>query len=30
MENDPNVVINQPNDDIPVDRVKKQNGEGKI
>lgn len=30
MENDPNVVINQPNDEIPVYRVKKQNGEGKI
>lgn len=29
-ENDPYVVINQPNDDIPVYRVKKQNGEGKI
>lgn len=29
-ENDPYVVINQPNDDIPVCRVKKQNGEEKI
>lgn len=29
-ENDPFVVINQPSDDIPVYRVKKQNGEGKI
>lgn len=29
-ENDPYVVINQPSDDIPVYRVKKQNGEGKI
>lgn len=30
LENDPYVVIIQPNDDIPVYRVKKQNGEGKI
>lgn len=29
-EHGPYVVINQPNDDIPVYRVKKQNGEGKI
>lgn len=29
-ENEPYVIINQPNDDIPVYRVKKQNGEGKI
>lgn len=29
-ENDPYVVINQPNDNIPVYRVKNQNGEGKI
>lgn len=29
-ENDPYVVINHPNDDIPIYRVKKQNGEGKI